>query len=280
MKKQILIKKFKDLFKLILKEIYVNAPFLRKRKCGAKKKFNDDIYINWISKVLFSGISWRNLSLFLTKKEDPCFNSIRNKFNEWNNIGAFYLTYMTLLEKYHQKNKSNFKQIFMDSTDIVNDNYFKEGAGYNKHKIANKLALKFTVITTKDRVPIAFSLTSANRGDVKMLEKTVDNSNINLNSSYHNPTYLTCDKGYISAPIAKELKKNNIIVNTPRRKNMKIKNNTIKRKDLLKERFSVESFFSTFKRSYKRLNMIREKNTNSLVGWIHFAFAMQIIRVF
>ena len=77
--------------------------------------------------MLFSGISWRRLELFLNKNVDPCYNSIRTKFNEWNEVGAFKLTYLTLLDKYQQQNKSNFKFLFLDSTDIANENYFKEG---------------------------------------------------------------------------------------------------------------------------------------------------------
>jgi hypothetical protein len=206
MKINTIIKKFKLEFINILKALYEQFPHLINRR-GAKRKFNDNIYINWICKVLFSGISWRGLELFLNKKVDPSFNSVRNKFNEWNRIGAFKLTYITLLEKYHQKYKNNFRNLFLDATDIANINYFKEGVGYNGHKIRNKRALKLTVIATKDRVPVSFSVAPANKADVTMLEKTIENSNLDLKSDYHDPLYLTCDKGYVSGPIASRLKK-------------------------------------------------------------------------
>ena len=138
--------------------------------------------------------------------------------------------------------------------------------------------MKVTAIANKDRVPVAVSFAPANKHDVTMLEETVNKSNINLESDYHKPCYLTCDKGYISKEIAENLKEKNIILNTPRRKNQKKKIKSEIRKELLKDRFSIESFFSTLKRSYKRLSIIREKSINSLLAWMDIAFSMSVIR--
>ncbi len=85
------------------------------------------------------------------------------------------------------------------------------------------------------------------------------------------------DKGYIYNRHIFKVNGKRIKLITSKRKNQK-KNTKNDEKILNKNRFSVESFFSSLKRTYKRLSKVYERNINNFKIFITMALSCQVLR--
>ena len=75
-----IINKYK---KIIIKIINIVDPF--KKPIGRPIKYNYDICLEYILKILKTGLSWSNLNNIINTKSD----AIRKRFNKWCKLGIF-----------------------------------------------------------------------------------------------------------------------------------------------------------------------------------------------
>jgi hypothetical protein len=237
-------------------------------KVGRKNKYNLHTYINYIFRVFFFGETWETLSC--PKSIKP--NTIKKKFYLWDNNGIFYLAYDIMFNKFC--NKKKFKKLFIDSTCIQNLNCSSQFVSYY-HKIKSKKQVKLSIIATADNVPISYILTNPTVHDSKFdpIIKKLQTMPIRL----ANNSKLIGDKGYIRRKKFYKVNNKKITLITPKRKNQKTRNNK-KNNELLNERYTVEQTFSHIKRTYKRLQLIYDRNINRFETFIIMAITCQIIR--
>ena len=266
MTKRTIKKQYKNyLFKIIKKQ---NSKKTEKR--GRKNGHSVSYYLNKILKVLFDGCTWESL-------DSICDNStIRKTFYKWRDENVFIMGYQKLLDKYLQ-NKGHITNLFIDSTVIENQNS-DEDLGYN-FKYKGKKSRKITTVVTEDRITVAYVISKSSPYDVNFVEPVVNNIPIKMEPSYHKPLYIIGDKGYLSKKIKANLKKDNIILVYPNKKNAKTKT-TYRYKKKLKGRYVVEASYSHLKRSYKRLKLIYDRKTKNFTTFFEMALTCEIIKYF
>lgn len=263
MNRNILIKHFKNLLFDILIEFYNSRTNI-----GRKNKYNLHTYIKYIFRVFFFGETWETLSCPNSIKP----NTIKKKFYFWDDYGIFQLAYNIMFEKFCKKKK--FKKLFIDSTCIQNFNCSSELVSYY-HKIKSKKQIKLSIISTTDNIPVSYVLSKPTVHDskiepiIKKLQK--------LPLKLANNAKLVGDKGYIRRKKFYNVNNKKITLVTPKRKNQKTRNNK-KNKELLNERYTVEQTFSHIKRTYRRLQLIYDRNVNRFETFIIMAITCQIIR--
>ena len=146
--------------------------------------------------VLLYGVPWYLASIMIkgTHKYEKTLN---RTFNKWSKDDIFKNSYINNLNKY--KNSNIIDILKIDSTDVINANCNKEYL--NRSLKLNKQAVKVSIITDNNDVPINYSLCKPNIHDSKEGFKLVNNTSFNKNKS---KIYLVGDKGY-------QLKENNKI---------------------------------------------------------------------
>ena len=164
----------------------------------------------------------------------------------------------------------------MDSTDIMNKNGLASMTGYGR-KFKNKRAVRLHCTSDSNNVLHSVKLTPANTADVKMTIPLLTEFFVPFNQRYHAPLYVGADKGYVCDNNKKNLKKMNICLVYPYKKNQK-KRNRVNQKDVLKKRYRVEHANSQFKRNYKRLNQLYDRSMRSFMTFIEIANTCQIIK--
>ena len=229
-------------------------------------------YLDKILFVLYSGIAWsalQNLNIICH------YTAIYKKYTIWIKKGFFNVFQDFLLKVYTNVSTDVDKCTFIDSTDVRNVNGSKQLTGYGR-KFKGKRAIKIHSMCDKNRITRSTIITSANKMDVTQIEPLINNVYIPTKSTYRNPHYTVGDKGYISKNIYKKLRQKNIILTYPFRKNQ-IGNNSKYKKELLKQRFSVEHSYNHLKRRWKRIDKFYERCLDNYLGFITMANSIMII---
>jgi transposase len=186
----------------------------------------------------------------------------------------FTLAYKYFIEQYLVF-KKRISGLFIDSTVIQNINC-AEKLGTNM-KFKGKKSVKVTSLVTDDTITVAFSVDKSNIHDSKITVPVIDKLPNLIKLTYHNPVYVVGDKGYISKGTKKILKKRNLILVYPNRKNAKEK--TVQRyKKKLKKRFNVESSYSHLKRTYHRTRLVIDSKISNFTTFIEMAYTCEIIK--
>jgi len=242
---------------------------LKSYKGGRKSVISNIYYLDKILFVLTSGISWSDLQYLNIKCH---YTAIYKKYIEWTNKGFFNDHHIYLLNIYSKNNSYNAS--FIDSTDIRNINGSKKLAGYGR-KFKCKRAIKLHTKCDKNKITSSIIITPANKPDVTQIEPLMENSFIPINATYRKPHYTVGDKGYISDSIYTKLRKQNIILTYPLRKNQKDKNSKYKKK-LLKKRYHVEHSYNILKRRWKRIDRFYERKIDNYITFIIIANSIMI----
>ena len=235
------------------------------KKIGRPTEYCYDICLDYIFKILKTGLSWANLTNISRVNTD----TIRKRFNKWCKLGVFTQAHDILLKIY--KNKYDFSNMYIDSTVIKNLNGSLDN-GYNI-KIKNKKSIKISAIVDEYKIPHVLSVTSSNPHDAKIMENIIDNDYFN-----NKAINLVGDKGYIKSTTYKDIikEKYNINLKTPYRCNSE-KSVTEDEKILLNKRQVVENFFSLLKRSFSRINFINDKTLINYNNFLSLAASFIII---
>lgn len=277
MKRNNLIKAFKKFIYIFIRELdpQVGAGKGNGIK-GRPYAHSVSYYLKYIFKVLFHGQKWVDLDC-------TCDESvIRKKFYKWSNLGIFHYAHKYLLEQY-SAHKGSIDTLMIDSTVIQNQNS-NELVDFG-FKFKGKKCRKITSICTEDRVVISCVVTASSEHDINALKPAVTQIDIDMGNTYHTPTYLLGDKGYISQKDKTDLEKDNIILLTPYKRNQKDNNGkrrtlTANQKLLMKKRVIVEHTFSHLKRSYKRLESVYDVRLVNYISFLEMGLTCQLIRFF
>ena len=239
-------------------------------KGGRKSIISDIYYLDKILFVCYTGLPWSTLQ----KLNIIChYTAIYKKYCIWIHKGFFNTFHTSILNIYTTNFPSNTS--FIDSTDVRNINGSKKYTGYGR-KFKNKRAIKIHSRCDENKISSSLIVTPANIMDVTQIESLIEKSFVPINATYRNPHYTVGDKGYISNSIYTKLRKQNIILTYPFRKNQKDKNSKYKKK-LLKQRFCVEHSYNILKRGWKRIDKFYERKIDNYLTFIKIANSIQII---
>ena len=252
---------------------------VRKNNVGRKNKFELVFYVENILKILFTGISWANLSLFIYEKKITV-DAIRKKFNKWVSMGIFNLVHIELIELYKAHYNNKLKYLLLDAMVVKNISGDKHITGFC-NKIKNKRSTKYTLICDINKIGVAVNISESSKHDSTHIETTINNIPTNISElySYKSPVIITADLGYIinnkrRMNIRKDL---HATINTNVRINMKRKNKTKTNKALLNKRIYVEHFNSLFSRQFKKFSTITYRNMNSLEAFLRLLLVFKFI---
>lgn len=266
--------------KYILEEIDILD---KNRKTHYKVKYSNKYYLNMMMYLLNDINNWSFLKNiqgygeYLKKEVVPKYHykTIQNKFNYWTNKGIFKNAFNKL------KSNENFNMLFIDSTSLTNK-YGSENITINP-EYKKKKVTKLSIISNESGFILAIepfdiknklkngSLTSVH--DVKMIEETLKNVDINNNSKYY---HLVGDKAYKNN-YNLTLNNKKVITITPNKKNSLIKN-SIKHDNKLKKRIVIEHVNLELKR-YERCTIRKDKKINNFLSWIYISGLLNNIRI-
>jgi hypothetical protein len=260
MKRETVIKKYKKLLSDVVDKYYNNN-----RIFGRKNKFNNFTYINPMLDVLFKGHKWEDL-----KFKHINTSTIKKKFYLWVKEGIFKTAHQLMINKFLKN--THFNKLYTDSFCVQNINCSDENLS-KYYKMPGKNQIKVSIISTPNNNVLSYSLDKPTNHDSVILPKLIDNLR-DTDIKIENKCNIGGDKGYISKKKEYFIKNNKI---TPKRKNQKTKNNKNK-KEFLNGRYSVEQTNSHLKLSYKRLQLIYDRNLKNYEAFLIMAITCQIIR--
>lgn len=266
-KKQIYISYYASLL-----EKYVRLlPSLRQnigKSVGRPNMKDIPFYIKHIINVLFSGISWRDLDLFLDN-DCPKSDAIRKKHNKWMKLGIYDKVHREMYDLYFVHFIDTIEGLQIDSTLMMNINGTKTMAGFCQ-KLKSKRSCKNNFICDNNRIPYMGIISSSQPHDSIFIEPLIDllPDKLMENRTYNKPLTITADSGYLINPTRNlNLRKaKHVSINAAYRKNMKKKKN-YSNKQMLKKRHIIENVNAVVKRSYKRNQFIRDRNKTVQNTW-------------
>lgn len=142
--------------------------------------------------------------------------------------------------------------------------------GYCAAKREKYFGMKLHLVTSKEGIPVTYVLSPANWHDVRLLPE--------LARRLDRGTILLGDKGYVSAELHAELRREHRVhVVAPKRRNQREKN-TPWEKRLLKRRGRIESTIAqlTEHLGLQRLGAKSHAGAESRIAWILFAYLMGV----
>jgi hypothetical protein len=263
-----------ELIKLCLIEINkLNKNIDRKRY---KVKYSDEYYLNFIFYMLNDVNKWSFIVKLKYYNSTFKFHykTIYNKFVYWTKNKIFFNAFYN----YHFKQNTNL--LLIDATSI-NNKYGSEFVVINPEYKKKKIT-KLSIISNKKNFIHSvevFEIKNINNKyktsvhDVKMINKSLDNVNVNNKSKYFN---LLGDKAYKTKENYK-LDKKNIKIITPNKSNTIIKN--IKSKNnKLKKRIKIENAINSIKRN-ERVKTRKDRNINTYLTWIYISSLINNLNV-
>ena len=157
---------------------------------GRKSSISIKYYLDKILYILHTGDSWSSLSKLNLKCH---FTAVYKTYVKWVKLKFFDTFHINLLKQYRRATIDDFNCSFIDSTDIRNVNGSKKLTNFGI-KFKNKRAVRLHSICDINKITLSFSVTPANRADVREIETLVDNMYIPIKKSYRYPHYLAGDK--------------------------------------------------------------------------------------
>ncbi len=241
-----------------------------------KVKYSDEYYLNFIFYMLNDINRWSFISKLkgYNSKFKYHYKTIYNKFIHWTKNKVFYNAF------YNYYFKHNTNLLLIDATSI-NNKYGSECIVINPEYKKKKIT-KLSIITNKNNFIHSievFEIKNENNKyktavhDVKMINKSLDNVNINNESKYFN---LLGDKAYKTKENYK-LNNKTVKIITPDKLNTKNKNSNYKNKKL-KKRIKVENAINKIK-SYERIKTRKDRNINTYMSWVYISCLINNINV-
>ena len=193
------------------------------------------------------------------------------KFLDWSKAGIFAKAHERVIyEKVlMNNNKHTTIDLIIDSTGIYNKKG-SELAKYGKNKKKKVILISYVYSSLHD---IVYDIRpfDGNATDVNTIAESVEA--IIQNTKYRNIN-LTGDKGYISIDMKTNLKKRNINLIYPSKKNMKVKTSPCGKKKLAK-RYMVENFIGKHKR-YPRICMRYDRHIHTYMSMCYIGLMTYI----
>ena len=240
---------------------YKNKPGQGRKPIPPRKVLEGILY------VLRTGCQWKAVP-----KEYGAGSSIHKYFQEWEATGFFEKLWVMALEEYDKEKGIGWEWQSVDGC-MVKAPLAREAVGHNPTD-RGKMGTKRSVLTDEKGIPLSVVLDGANRHDIKLLEKTLNNM-VKFKSEItdNTPQNLCLDAGYTGAEKIISDKKYVLHIR-PRgeEKEEKIKNPNFKAR-----RWVVEVTHSFFNR-FRKLLVRYEKKARNYLALIHFACAIIVWR--
>ncbi len=147
------------------------------------------------------------------------------------------------------------------------------GVGY---KYKNKNAVKITIITSQDGLPLSLTLTKASDHDSTQMISAIREVSPELDKD--RPISLVGDKGYVGQSIKNKALEHNVDVVTPAKSN-ETRINSDDEKALLKNRSTIERVFARLYQ-FRRISNIYDKKICMYKGWCELACAFLTLTIF
>lgn len=245
----------------------------RTQKFTLKQIITDILYL------LKTGISYSNLRSNISK------SNLNKHFLFLSKNNIFRDCYLSLLEKYFNKNKSGkLKYQYIDTSFIINQNGLSKNIARNKY-YKNKKGYKISAITDNNGIPISILVKNGAVNDAKFIDEHFNNLFIVTNTDRlkkHNKykQYMMADKGYDSKEFRQKctLKGYQVIIPFNKRNTKdpnKIKTLNEKEKLKYKKRIKVENLFCWLKKN-KRIKEINDKYLDSYISFLYLAIIKKL----
>jgi hypothetical protein len=214
--------------------------------CPAKKKtkFTAEYYLENFIYMLNDLCRWKSLSIIHKTEKKYHWKTIENEFRRWSKLNVFEVAHNRMTEDmvYSKNDSHTTLNLYIDTADINNVSG-SELVDYGKNK--KKRQTKMSIICDRDRNIYVYDFYKANVADVKTI---ISSLNKIKGKFKYRKINVVGDKGYVSSEIKKELKKENINLIYPHKKNMK-KRTPKRSKKHLKFRYTVEHAIHDNKRN-------------------------------
>ena len=214
---------------------------------------------------------------------DP--STLRKRFRKWVELDIPRLVWNDITSQYMEgqllANKRCFKTIFIDSTMIKND-LGMDCVGRNPTDRGRK-GSKISVAVSGDMALLGCSFAGSNQADVTEVTNVIDAIPSQLKSDGRHSINFVGDKGYVSKDLKTELwneRKIRLVT-----ENKKTKKNPIpeplSRQDeaLLRQRYVVENFFCSLKKSFRRFQIRRERWLRNFEGLFFISATVMNMRI-
>lgn len=246
----------------------------------------DEIF-DVIEYVLATGSSWRSLNLPVFKGNYK-WQSFYYHFQKFSKANVFKNTYLELLSRYFEDNKSGKLKFLSSDTSYIKNEYASDtDFGFYKKKKTSKLSL----ITSSEGIAISIELMKGSVSDQEMLNKNLENMFIDItvtktNNKINNKhkRYFLADSGYDSNAIRNNIKKKNIEpIIWKNKRNIKdpdlIKKNKIKGNKLkiYKRRIKIEHCFSWLYKN-RRVNRRYDKLKKTYLSFLFMALTKILVK--
>lgn len=249
-----------------IKKILIEVIKSSYPKSGRPSSKEIEHYLDVILYVLNSDIKWKYL------KEHFHHDTYRKKFQYWcqklNIFEKSHQVICSLLQKSYF-NHSNLKQLFMDSSDILNKLGVECIGRSRKYKFKN--ATKINIITNKDGIILAIKIYPANVSDTIITKDTLDNIHVKLLSSRKYRKYIVTDKGYVNINEKNKIKNKAVLMYPDKSNTVNCPYNKYQkrlRKVYMKKRYINENAFSWLKNS-KRTTMRCDRLLTTFKGFVY-----------
>lgn len=261
---------------------YIRDYVIRNKlfKPTVNSKYTIDQILDVIEYVLITGSSWRSLNLPIFSSTNIKWQSIYFHFQKFSKANVFKNVYLSLLEKYFQKNKSGKLKYLSIDTSFIRNQCSSNVAfnGYYKKKRLSKLS----IIVDANGVPISALIAKGNNSDQTLFYRNFSDTFIEIKSNTTNnkhKRYLLADAIYDTNNIRDTIKNKNIypLIWYKQYQN-RINNNLTKSERIVfKKRIVIENCFSWIfqnQRTYKRF----DKSNNAYLSFIFMAFTRILLR--
>jgi len=214
--------------------------------------FSDEYILENVCDLLKNLTKWRAIQRTQKNEKVNHYSTIFKRYRKWVDYDVFKIAYNKLLNKYifPEINTKKTLELFIDGT-LVNNKHGIDFIGHGEN--AKKNNTKITVICDFNKKNVySVDFFKGNTSDVNTVEPLVESLIDKINTRKIN---LVGDKGYILGNEKNDkLKKINVNMHVPKRKNQKGKTGAITKKHLRK-RYIVEHCIQqvkTFDRIYTR----------------------------
>jgi hypothetical protein len=269
-------------FESMYKDIVIS---LANELCPHKKKpmYTNEYCYDAICTVLHSCNSWKDLQLHshFENKSENHFDTIRKRFNMWNDQYIFETAYYQLL------NSSGFPKTFFSlrkprlyiDTAKFNNKNGHELIGFNTQYMKKKIT-KISIVSTSSaasNIPLLALPVVATVYDGKTIKASIKYIKNEFNIKEEKHLILVGDGGYLLKP--EEIKKlkdeHHITLIVPRRRNMKTQN-TYYEKTILKDRHCVENCIQKIKRC-DRVMTRKDRLLKNFMGFVHLSMGISVM---
>lgn len=156
-----------EIWKLV--EPLIPAPKKRRRRYPGRRRLDDRKVLTGIIFVLRTGIPWRQMPVELGYGSGM---TCLRRLGEWHRRGVFQKLYEVLLAKLHSADKIDWSRAVVDSAQT------KAPSGGEKTGPSptdrRKLGSKVHVLVDAHGIPLAITLTGANKHDITQVLPLVD----------------------------------------------------------------------------------------------------------